>query len=135
MDANKDENIRRMAEFLRQGATMLDKSCPVCSNPLFRLKNTEIYCPSCEKKVLIAKGDENHESLVSQVAQSSLGIEKNPNSAREDQLTQLKQVLTKKIVDMTSLLTEKVSFSNLVQYVDVLYKIVKTLKYLDEPRL
>ncbi len=44
-----------MADFLRQGAKMLNINCPECNNPLFQLKNSEILCPSCQKSVLLEK--------------------------------------------------------------------------------
>jgi UPF0148 protein len=47
-----DENIKRMADLLKSGATMLEKHCPVCSSPLFMI-NEEIKCPKCNKRVLI----------------------------------------------------------------------------------
>ncbi len=44
-----------MADFLKQGAKMLNINCPECNNPLFKLKNSEIFCPSCQKKVVTEK--------------------------------------------------------------------------------
>jgi len=45
MSANRNEVVRKMAELMRSGATMLDKSCPLCGAPLFRLRSGEIVCP------------------------------------------------------------------------------------------
>ncbi len=51
--------IKRMANLLRQGATLTDLSCPVCSSPLFRRKDDTLWCAQDEKKVIIVKeGDE-----------------------------------------------------------------------------
>ena len=44
-----------MANLLRQGATLTDLSCPVCSSPLFRLKDGTLWCAKDEKKVIIVK--------------------------------------------------------------------------------
>lgn len=52
------ERMRRMADLLRQGATLLDKACPVCSTPLFQLPNGEIWCVNCNKRVVIVKEGE-----------------------------------------------------------------------------
>jgi UPF0148 protein len=41
-----NEVVRKMAESLRAGATMLPDNCPVCNSPLFRLKN-KTYCVKC----------------------------------------------------------------------------------------
>jgi UPF0148 protein len=43
---NKDENVKKMAELLRGGSTMLSHSCPDCKTPLFKLTDGEIICPA-----------------------------------------------------------------------------------------
>jgi UPF0148 protein len=50
--------IKRMADLLRQGATLTDLSCPVCSSPLFRLGDGTLWCAKDEKKVIIVKEGE-----------------------------------------------------------------------------
>ena len=47
-----------MADLLRQGATLTDLSCPVCSSPLFRLQDGSLWCAKDEKKVVIVKEGE-----------------------------------------------------------------------------
>ena len=56
----KTENtpIKRMADLLRQGATLTDLSCPACSSPLFRLKDGSLWCATDEKKVIVVKEGE-----------------------------------------------------------------------------
>jgi uncharacterized Zn finger protein (UPF0148 family) len=46
-----DNNIKKMANMLQSGATMLDDYCPKCNNILFRLKDQRIFCPVCELEV------------------------------------------------------------------------------------
>ncbi len=45
MVSNRNEVVRKMAELMRSGATMLDKSCPLCGAPLFKLRSGETICP------------------------------------------------------------------------------------------
>ncbi|MBS7250710.1 MAG: hypothetical protein KIH08_09015 [Candidatus Freyarchaeota archaeon] len=52
-----EENIKKMANMLRRGASLLSQSCPQCGAPLFKIKG-EIYCPACERKVVIVKEGE-----------------------------------------------------------------------------
>ncbi|MBO3802304.1 MAG: hypothetical protein JTT11_00275 [Candidatus Brockarchaeota archaeon] len=40
--------VKKMAEALKAGATMLAEPCPNCSSPLFRFKSGEVRCVSCE---------------------------------------------------------------------------------------
>lgn len=52
-----EESIKRMADLLKSGATMLFEHCPQCGSPLFKLQN-EIRCPKCDKRVVIVKSGE-----------------------------------------------------------------------------
>jgi UPF0148 protein len=54
----EDTPIKRMADLLRQGATLTDLSCPVCASPLFRLKDGKLWCEQDQKKVIIVKEGE-----------------------------------------------------------------------------
>jgi uncharacterized Zn finger protein (UPF0148 family) len=47
-----------MADLLRQGATLTELACPACASPLFRLKNGELWCEKCKKKVIVVKEGE-----------------------------------------------------------------------------
>ena len=58
---SEDKHIKRMADLLRQGATLTDLSCPACSSPLFRLKDGTLWCGRCEKKVVVVKEGEEQE--------------------------------------------------------------------------
>ena len=49
------KGLKDMAELLRTGAKMLDKSCPECSSPLFQLKSGEIWCGNCQRRVVIVQ--------------------------------------------------------------------------------
>jgi UPF0148 protein len=57
----EDKPIKRMAELLRQGATLTDLACPVCASPLFRLKDGTLWCAKDEKKVIVVKEGEEQE--------------------------------------------------------------------------
>jgi UPF0148 protein len=52
------KNIKKMADLLRQGATLTEYSCPACSSPLFKLRSGDLWCASCQKKVIIVKEGE-----------------------------------------------------------------------------
>jgi UPF0148 protein len=58
----EDKPIKRMADLLRQGATLTDLSCPVCASPLFRLKDGTLWCAKDEKKVVVVKEGEEPEN-------------------------------------------------------------------------
>jgi uncharacterized Zn finger protein (UPF0148 family) len=47
-----------MADLLRQGSTLTDLACPACASPLFRLKNGDLWCEKCQRKVIVVKEGE-----------------------------------------------------------------------------
>jgi UPF0148 protein len=51
--------MKGMADLLRRGATMMSRSCPECSTPLFQLKSGEVVCANCQRRVVIVpEGEE-----------------------------------------------------------------------------
>lgn len=86
MQQDKESNpIKRMAELLRQGATLTDLSCPVCASPLFRLRDGTLWCAKDEKKVVVVKEGEEPPKQAPQ-----------PNTAYD----KLEAVLMAKIADI-----------------------------------
>ncbi len=60
----KIDPIKKMAELLKSGATMLAETCPVegCNLPLFRLPSGEVVCP-VHGKVYVVKSEEEVRSI------------------------------------------------------------------------
>jgi len=52
------KNIKIMADLLRRGATLTEMVCPACSSPIFRLRSGDIWCASCQKRVIIVREGE-----------------------------------------------------------------------------
>lgn len=57
-EKDEEEHVKRMADLLREGATMTDMACPACASPLFRLKDGTLWCARDEKKVVVLKEGE-----------------------------------------------------------------------------
>lgn len=55
--------VKKMAELLKSGATMLSETCPECGTPLFR-KGKETFCPKCNKPVVIIQSAEQEMRLM-----------------------------------------------------------------------
>ena len=56
--AKNSKNIKIMADLLRQGATLTEYACPACSSPIFKLRSGDLWCASCQKRVIIVKAGE-----------------------------------------------------------------------------
>ena len=61
MDDNDDTSVKKMADLLRRGATMLADACPQCGSPLFKVGN-DIYCAKCDRRIVYADSEEEVET-------------------------------------------------------------------------
>ena len=66
------KDIKRMAELLKQGATLTELACPACASPLFRFKSGEFWCAKCEKQVVVVREGESAEKVRSQTQLAAL---------------------------------------------------------------
>ena len=92
-----------MANLLKQGATLTELSCPACASPLFKLKDGQLYCAQCEKRVIVVKEGETPVEATSLMAMNTLettlmskirDIEKRINEEKDiEQLQKLSNTL------------------------------------------
>ncbi|MCJ7817401.1 MAG: hypothetical protein MUP60_01000, partial [Candidatus Thorarchaeota archaeon] len=61
MDDSDDTSVKKMADLLRHGATMLADACPQCGSPLFKVGD-DIYCAKCDRRIVYADSDEEVET-------------------------------------------------------------------------
>jgi UPF0148 protein len=71
-EKTEDKHIKRMADLLRQGATLTDLACPVCASPLFRLRDGTLWCGKDEKKVILVKEGEEEPKATGNAAMDTL---------------------------------------------------------------
>ncbi|UCD46153.1 MAG: hypothetical protein JSV27_04995 [Candidatus Bathyarchaeota archaeon] len=102
--------MKEMAELLRSGARMLDKSCPECNSPLFQLKSGEIWCANCQRRVVIVQ--EGEESA------AEAGME----------LESLERALVNKIASMRTLIANENEPAKLKEATEVLDSLLSSLE-------
>jgi len=74
-DSGKDDGqkaVKKMAEALSAGATMLAEPCPNCSSPLFRLRSGEVKCVSCNTVISPVVDGRKSETISSDTALQNL---------------------------------------------------------------
>ena len=123
------DNAKIMAELLRSGHTMLNLACPECNNPLFRNKKSDIYCPICNKKVLIKKEEK-------EIQKSTFPIEKqypNLKQISEDKsesildFKSVKIILENKIYFFIGKLENEIQLDLIERYINILIKLFDLL--------
>jgi UPF0148 protein len=57
------DEVKRMADLLKSGATMLSDTCPQCKSPLFKLKD-ELLCVKCNRPVVVIKATDDESGVV-----------------------------------------------------------------------
>ena len=129
---NKDQ-AKIMADLLRSGYTMLNLSCPVCNNPLFRKKQNDIFCPICNKKVIYKKEASTNKKIENKdnLTDRKQDIEKRELSFKfETKL--LLNILQKKIDFISKKLEEETQIELIEKYVDLLIKIYDILRKINK---
>jgi len=58
-------DVKKMADLLKSGASMLQETCPQCGTPLFR-RGTETFCAKCNRPVVIIRNAEDESRLATE---------------------------------------------------------------------
>lgn len=109
----EEQNIKKMAQLLREGATMLDLTCPQCDNIIFKLKTGNKYCPTCNKEVF-------YENEFKIIKQKDLSEEKKD----ERNLINEKMIIRDKINKISILIANNEQISMIKDLLDVLDKLL-----------
>ncbi|HYY90980.1 MAG TPA: Sjogren's syndrome/scleroderma autoantigen 1 family protein [Candidatus Dormibacteraeota bacterium] len=65
------DDVKRMADLLKSGATMLSDVCPDCGSPLFKVKG-DTFCAKCNKPVVYARATGPHATVPSSMLLDSV---------------------------------------------------------------
>jgi uncharacterized Zn finger protein (UPF0148 family) len=107
-----------MADLLRSGYTMLNIACPVCNNPVFRNREGEKFCPSCNRKVVIIN-DQITQNLEKKENTSTI-IRNSEILSKKDVLESLNEVILKKIQWIIDKLEGETQLELIKNYTDIL---------------
>jgi UPF0148 protein len=108
------ENIREMADLLRQGETLTALSCPKCSSPLFRMRSGELWCASCKKQVIEAREGETKSK---------------PDSM---QIIEVRAILLEKLKEVTEKMKDEADFEKIKSLSVVLSSLLENLEKFDK---
>jgi len=107
-----------MADLLRSGYTMLNIACPVCNNPVFRNKEGEKFCPSCNRKVVVI-----NDQITQNFEKRENASANNRNSeiiSNKDIINSLNEVIPKKMQWIIEKLKTETQLELIKNYTDIL---------------
>jgi UPF0148 protein len=123
------ESSKIMADLLRKGYTMLNLSCPVCNNPVFRDKNGDKFCPICNRKVLIVDNYDNKKNSLFEPSNSTIPEKKDSeNDLNRDIPNLLKKIVINKINLIVLKLKAEDQVENIERYTNILLNLIKLYK-------
>lgn len=135
MPEQSNKNVKKMAELLRSGNTMLNRSCPVCNTPIFRNKEGELFCPSCNRKVMIVDDDSKTKEMsstkgeVSESAKESKD-KKELKKGKGEIMDKTINTIEKKILGLLSEVESEMQLNQLRDYIQVLKELYEFLFFL-----
>ncbi len=108
-----DAPIKKMAELLRHGATMLAQACPQCGAPLFKV-GSDIYCASCDRRIVVARTEKEVEAHTIKAV-----------------LPQLRETLVRKLVGLNDLVESENDIEALTKLANLMVLLLQALHRLD----
>jgi UPF0148 protein len=113
MDKTNEGSVKKMAELLRRGATMLAESCPQCGSPLLKVQD-DIYCATCDRRIVYAESDEEAETQAVKVL-----------------IPQLRETLIRKLSSLTSVLEAENDTEELTKLANLMVLLLQSLHKLE----
>lgn len=113
MNDGNDASIKKMAELLRQGATMLADACPQCGSPLLKV-GEDVYCATCDRRIVIVHSNDEVETLAVKVL-----------------LPQLKDTLLNKLRSLNELIEKENDIGPLTKLANLMVLLLQALHKLE----
>ena len=114
MGDKDDSSVKKMAELLRRGATMLADSCPQCGSPLFKVGD-DIYCVKCDRRIVYATDEETVEV-----------------QAVKSLIPELRETLIRKLKALNELVETETDVDALTQLANLMVLLLQSLHGLEE---
>ncbi|MFX1263821.1 MAG: Sjogren's syndrome/scleroderma autoantigen 1 family protein [Promethearchaeota archaeon] len=114
MTDENESSIKKMAELLRRGATMLAQSCPQCGSPLLKVED-DIYCATCDRRVVIVESDHEAEAEAVKVL-----------------IPKLRETLIKKLSTLTNVVESEDNPEELTKLANLMVLLLQALNRLEK---
>ncbi|MFX1592045.1 MAG: Sjogren's syndrome/scleroderma autoantigen 1 family protein [Promethearchaeota archaeon] len=116
-----------MADLLRSGNTMLNIACPVCNNPLFRNKDNNTFCPTCNRNVLFINKNSFQDEAIKKTEVNYSEQENKHHNRQIKLLYSLQETLLEKIEIITKKLKNETQLQLIKTYTKILLNCLEIL--------
>jgi len=124
-----DEAIKRAAELLLKGATMLNKVCPKCKTPLYKYKG-RIICPTCEiEYVIVDNKGEIREKEKENVIKKEMARKRKTEEIRYNEVT---ETLEMKLQELTEKLEKSQEPKEIEEIARAIKSVGEAIKVLEQ---
>ncbi|TFF87068.1 hypothetical protein EU519_00480 [Candidatus Thorarchaeota archaeon] len=115
MNDKDDLSVKKMADLLRRGATMLAQPCPHCGSPLMKAGD-EVFCTTCNSRI----GEEQREQI---------SLEKKIDSSV---FAALRMNIIQKLNALNEVLEREVDVDTLTRLANLLLLLLQSLEKLEK---
>lgn len=116
-----------MADLLRSGNTMLNMACPVCNNPIFRNKDGNTFCPTCNRNVLIVNNSSRQDKITKNSKVYHKEQEYEHSTRQNELLNSLQDTLFEKIEIISKKLKKETHLQLIESYTKILLNTLEIL--------
>ena len=125
-----NEDIKKMAHLLRTGNSMLNHACPICNNPIFRKSDGLIFCPACNREVIIVdeiqgKNTNITKELILTDNEENKKIDINKNN--QQHINDVIEIINQKIYLLNQKMKSETQIDLIDKYSNILLKLFKIL--------
>lgn len=99
------DKYKRAAELLLKGAKMLNIACPICNDPIYELKEGDLFCSTCQKNIIKSNTFQDADD-------TNIKTENHP-------------IIQKKIQELLLVLQDETNISKLTEIVNLLENLSK----------
>jgi UPF0148 protein len=114
MPEKDNQSVKKMAELLRRGATMLADACPQCGSPLLKVGD-DIYCANCDRRIVYADSEDEVESHAVKVL-----------------IPELHETLLKKLRSLNELVERETDTESLTKLANLMVLLLQALHNLEQ---
>jgi len=124
-----NEDIKKMANLLRTGHTMLNQACPLCNNPIFRNSDGLTFCPVCNREVIIYENtiQKNDNNTGQRVDQNNIEVKNENNSKNKMIIKESIEIINQKINFLNQKLKSEIQIDLIDKYSRILLRLYKIL--------